>query len=184
MACSDLDLGAGGTARANAHQVGPHLPGFPAACFCPARCARARVPAVASRRTNLKPRPLGFAKGGVAGTLLRAHEQALNISRSRAPSRHFDTDVACEDDGDDLDDDGSTPAKVPASTTSSTLCCRRVPNCAAPQNSCVFANDSVRPGPCSLPQYMCANAPDKADARSPMVVARESLRAIVRTRSA
>ena len=42
----------------------------------------------------------------------------------------------------------STPAKVPASTTSSTLCCRRVPNCAAPQNSCVFANDSVRPGPC------------------------------------
>ena len=42
----------------------------------------------------------------------------------------------------------STPAKVPASTTSSTLCCRRVPNCAAPKNSCVFANDSVRPGPC------------------------------------
>ncbi len=52
-------------------------------------------------------------KGGRGhGTLLRAHEQALNISLDLVHLLGTLTPTsACEDDGDDLDDDGKHSSK-------------------------------------------------------------------------
>ena len=117
--------------------------------------------------------------------LLRAHEQALNISLDLVNLLRTMTPTSvCEEDDGDVGDDGKHTSKrtseyhVVHSLLQASATMRRA---RAKMRACA---SELTPLPCSLPQYMCANAPDKADARSPMVVARESLRAIVRTRSA